>query len=199
MQGVDTDAVVGIGILPRMRDVRIVDGQYLQNTLLGLVAPVDHHLQIAEVAYTKTTLATQRENRNHGTCTLPRINREISLCEFIDHHVALLHLWQNDGAVRTILPKWGYIDLLVESDKLKLKRTGKCVGIETDGPLVVLVLIHIEGTLRLPVAQGIASTNQCQALDAAQLRGTNLQTDGLAETGGIAHLAFTRCHTIRKG
>ena len=57
MQGVDADRVVGVGVLPRMGDVRIVDGQHLQHTLLGLGTPVDHQLQVTEVTHTETALA----------------------------------------------------------------------------------------------------------------------------------------------
>ena len=59
MQGVDADSIVGIAILPRTRHVGIVDRQHLQNALVGLVNPVNHLLQITEVAHAKGALTTQ--------------------------------------------------------------------------------------------------------------------------------------------
>ena len=104
MQGIDADGVVRIGILPGMSDVRIVDGEYLQHALLRLGAPVDHQLQVAEVAHAEATLAAEREDGNHRAGTLPRIDGEIGLRQFIDHHLAEFNLGQCDGAVGTVFP-----------------------------------------------------------------------------------------------
>ena len=41
-----------------MGDIGIIDGQNLQHTLTGLVGPVNHHLQVAEVSYAKAALTT---------------------------------------------------------------------------------------------------------------------------------------------
>ena len=89
MQGVDADRIVGVGVLPRVGDIRIVDGQHLQHTLLGLGTPVDHQFQVTEVAHTETALTTEREDRYHRTCCLPRIDGEESLRQLVHHHLAL--------------------------------------------------------------------------------------------------------------
>ena len=92
MQGIDTDGIIRIGILPGVGDGGIVDREYLQHALLGLVAPVDEHFQVAKVAHAKAALTSQREDGDHRSCTLPGINREVSLREFVNHHVAFLKL-----------------------------------------------------------------------------------------------------------
>ena len=56
MQGIDADAVVGIAVLPRAGGVGVVDGQHLQDALAGLRTPVDHQLQVAEVAHAEASL-----------------------------------------------------------------------------------------------------------------------------------------------
>ena len=59
MEGIDADGVVGIAVLPGERHVRIVDGQYLKHALSGLGTPVDHLLQVAEVAHAEAPLTAQ--------------------------------------------------------------------------------------------------------------------------------------------
>ena len=56
MQGINADGVVRIGVLPGMCDVRIVNGQHLQDALVGLGSPVNHQFQVSEIAYAKRPL-----------------------------------------------------------------------------------------------------------------------------------------------
>ena len=79
MQGIDANRIIRIAVLPCVRHIRVVDGQYLKNTLVGLVGPLNHQFQIAEVTHTKRTLAAQRENGNHRTGTLPWIDGKAGL------------------------------------------------------------------------------------------------------------------------
>ena len=90
MEGIDTDGVIGIAVLPSVGHVGIVDRQHLQHALLGLRTPVDHLLQIAEVAHAEAALTAQREDGDHGACSLPGIDGEESLRQLVDYHLALL-------------------------------------------------------------------------------------------------------------
>ena len=42
-----------------MGDVGVIDREHLEYTLLGQCTPVDHFLQIAEVAHTETAFTAQ--------------------------------------------------------------------------------------------------------------------------------------------
>ena len=53
MQGIDTDRVIRIAVLPSTRHIGVVNRQYLQDALVGLVHPVNHLLQVAKVTHTK--------------------------------------------------------------------------------------------------------------------------------------------------
>ena len=114
MQRVDADRVVRIAVLPGVGHVRIVDGQHLQHALAGLGTPVDHLLQIAEVAHSEAAFTAQREDGDDGTCTLPRIDGEESLRQLVDDHLALLELRDGHRAVHSCLPKRRHVDLFVE-------------------------------------------------------------------------------------
>ena len=59
MECIDADRVIGIGVLPGVGHVRVVDGQHLQHALLRLGTPVHHQLQVAEVTHTETPLTAQ--------------------------------------------------------------------------------------------------------------------------------------------
>ena len=59
MYGEDADTAIRIGVGPCVGDGGVVDGQELQHTLSGLCHKVNHHPQVAKVAYTGTCLATE--------------------------------------------------------------------------------------------------------------------------------------------
>ena len=59
MECIDADGIIRIGVLPGVGHVRIIDRQHLQHTLFGLGAPINHHLQVAEVTHTEATLTAQ--------------------------------------------------------------------------------------------------------------------------------------------
>ena len=79
MQGVDADAVIWIRVGPRVTYVGVVDWQHLQHALTGLCHPVHHLLQVAEVAYSETLVAPEREYRYHRAGHSAVGYREISL------------------------------------------------------------------------------------------------------------------------
>ena len=133
-----------------MGHIGIIDWQHLNHTLVGLVCPVNHHFQIAEVAHTKTPLTAQRENRNHRTGTFPWINGEISLRQFIDHHLIGTDGRQVNAAVGILFPNGREILFAITDDKLELKVLWQLCGIQADYPFVVFMFRHIDGTLGVP-------------------------------------------------
>ena len=56
MEGIDGDATVRVGVCPGMRHGSVVDGQNLHRLLIGGNCPVNHALQVAEIAYTEAFL-----------------------------------------------------------------------------------------------------------------------------------------------
>ena len=198
MQGIDADGVVGVGVLPGLRHVRIVDGQHLQHALFRLGTPVDHLFQITEVTHTETAFTAEGENGNHRTGSLPGINGKMSLLQFIDHHFALFQLGQGDFAVLTVLPEWCHVFFIVETYELKLEGRGQGVGIEADHPLVVLMLSHLDGAQGFPVAQRLASTHNGQPLIVAQLWGTYFQAHRLGVGCLRTHVQLPGSHTFRE-
>ena len=93
MQGIDADTIIRIAVLPCLSHIGIVDWQYLDDMLVGLVRPVDHHFQITEIAYTETALTAEGEDRDDGSGSLPRIDREESLRKLINDNFPFFDLW----------------------------------------------------------------------------------------------------------
>ena len=89
VQGIDADAVVGITVAPGMGDGGVVDGQHLQGALACACHPVDHQLEVTEVAHAETALAAQREDGHHGTRQLGGVEGEVGLLQLI-HNVLTL-------------------------------------------------------------------------------------------------------------
>ena len=50
MNGIDGNGAVRIRIAPRVRRCCIVNGQYLNDLLVGQICPIDHLFQIDEIA-----------------------------------------------------------------------------------------------------------------------------------------------------
>ena len=197
MEGIDTYTVVGIAVLPSVCDIRIVDRQDLDDPLRGLVGPVDHHLQVAEVTDTETTLASQREHRNHRTGTLPRIDREVGLWQFINQHLVAAKLYQLYAAILSLFPDGGDIRIIILYDELELKTVGRQEGgIKTDYPLVILMLCHSNSFLRIPCTKYLWFTNDGQLLTGAQLWCTHLQPHRTLEFRLGAQLALCGSHTL---
>ena len=87
-----------------MGDRSVVDRQELQHALSGLSHKINHRLKVAEVAYTCTCLATEREYRYKCTCQLSVPDFEESLVKTVHHRLTVLDLGQSDGAVASALP-----------------------------------------------------------------------------------------------
>ena len=179
-----------------MGDVGIVDGQHLDDALVGLVSPLYHLLQIAKVAHTKRALTAEREDGDNGTCSLPREYGEVNLTQLIDKHLVVADERKRDGAVATLFP---YGDVETQQHKLELKSLWQLGYVETDHPLVILVFVHGQCLVDVPVAQGIASTCYAQLLTNAELGSTNLQANGLLEFRSRTELTLTSHDAIGEG
>ena len=54
VQCVDAYTVIWIGVCPCIGDGGVVDREYLNDALIGLGSPVNHHLEVAEVSNSET-------------------------------------------------------------------------------------------------------------------------------------------------
>ena len=114
---------------------------------------------------------------------------EHGLRQLVDHHVASLERRKDNRAVRSVFPQRRHVHFLVEHHKLELhERPCQLGGVNIDNPLVVVVLIHRDGTLGLPRAERIVLADNRQALARAQLWRAHLQAD----TNRIADLRAQR-------
>ena len=77
VESVDGDTIIRIGVYPRVGDGSIVNRENLDGLLVCLFCPVHQLLQVAEVAHTEATFATEREYRDSGTCHLARHRAEL--------------------------------------------------------------------------------------------------------------------------
>ena len=125
MECKDADTAIRIAVCPRMGNRCIVDGQDLQQTLMGCCHPVDHLFQVSEVADTEARLRTKGEYGNQCSCTFHGRYGEVSLRKFIDNHIAVLHIGQCDHAVFAFFPvdivNLTLFILLPIGDELELK------------------------------------------------------------------------------
>ena len=87
-----------------MGHIGVVDRQYLDDALVGLVRPVNHQFKVSEVAHAKTSFTAKREDRDDCTGSLPWIDGEICLRQFIDHDLTIVHWGQCHDSVGSILP-----------------------------------------------------------------------------------------------
>ena len=198
VQGIDADAVVGVTVLPGVCDGRVVDGQHLQGTLPCHGHPVDHALEVAEVAHPEAVLAAQREDWDHCAGNLDRWQCKVGLLQLIGHHVASPHGWQHHGAVVSILPDARRI--VAEDDKLKLDELrAQLHHIERHDPLVAQVFGHGHCLTDVPVAQQRSTAHHGQTLAPSQLRCAHLQLHG-HRVGGVGQLAqVSPSHTVGHG
>ncbi len=175
VQGIDADAVVGITVAPGMGDGGVVDGQHLQGALTCAGHPVDHQLEVTEVAHAETALAAQREDGHYRTCQLHGIEWEVGLLQLVDDVFAIFEQRQHHVAVVARFPHGGTIlaahDHELEFDKGLLE----LAAVDRDDPLVVVVLGHLQGTALVPVPQDGLVTDQTQGIARAQLRGAHLE------------------------
>ena len=154
MQGEDRDAAVGIGVRPCVCDSSIVDWQNLQRTLSGQTYPVDHLLQVAEVADTEARLRTEREYRYQCSCHTDRRDGEERFVQFVDDGFSFLHGGQLQCAVVAVLPYRTRIVIVASGEEFYFHLVaGELCSIQREGPLVDVVLHHLQGFLYVPCAQ----------------------------------------------
>ena len=104
MESIDRDAVIRIRVCPSMRHGGVVDGQNLYSLLVSGYRPINHTLQITEVAYTKALFRTKGEYGHGHPRTFPgrKIEIHVTIADnqcFIGFHLRISHI-----AIRIILP-----------------------------------------------------------------------------------------------
>ena len=98
------DTTVWIGVGPGVGDGGVIDGKHLQQTLTCLCRPVNHLLQITEVAYSKAIFRTQGEYRYKCSGNLLIMIGIKRLVELITDQFTCLHLRDKHRPVEPCLP-----------------------------------------------------------------------------------------------
>ena len=179
MKGKDADATVGIRVGPGVGDGGVVDGQHLQHSLSRAGHPVDHLLQVAEVAHAETVFGAEREYRYQCAGTTDVVDGEEGRFEFIDHHAVFTHVGQRHPAVVMVFPYHLVFVSHIHGHELELQSVvHQERGVKVGHPLVVVVLIHGHTTLHVPVAQLVAFAHQHEAFVATELWGAHLEAHG---------------------
>ena len=119
MQGKDAYARVGIRVGPGVGGCGVVDRKHLEQALVGLCHPVDHQLQVAEVAHTEAALRAEREHGDEGSCHLLVVESEECLVENFNTHLALRQRLYAERAVLACLPL--HFALVAKGNKLELE------------------------------------------------------------------------------
>ncbi len=154
MEGEDTDTGIRVAIGPGMGNGGVVDRQDLEHALFGGCYPVDHFLQVTEVAHAKAFSASEGEHGNQCSGAFHVIDGEESLWQLIHHDIAFVQQGQTDAAVTPFLPNWGHIILFIEDDEFELHDgTFQLGGIYVHHPLVITVFRHGECILGIPIPQ----------------------------------------------
>ena len=188
MEGIDGDATVRVGVCPGMRHGSVVDGQNLHRLLIGGNCPVNHALQVAEIAYTEAFLGAQGEYGYGYSGTFPcrKIEAYITVADsqrFVGGYLRVGHI-----AVGIVLPGHGTALFLVVKDEFILQREADFTGIHFYLPFGEVDVAHKGSFVRVPVTQRLLVSAECQAVVIVYARGVRLYQQPLfvAFRGGTA-------------
>ena len=188
MEGIDGDATVRVGVCPGMRHGSVVDGQNLHRLLIGGNCPVNHALQVAEIAYTEAFLGAQGEYGYGYSGTFPcrKIEVYITVADsqrFVGGYLRVGHI-----AVGIVLPGHGTALFLVVKDEFILQREADFTGIHFYLPFGEVDVAHKGSFVRVPVTQRLLVSAECQAMVAVYAGGVRLYQQPLfvAFRGGTA-------------
>ena len=178
MEGKDGDAGVGIGVAPRVACRGVVDGQHLQYALVGVFHPIDHALEVAEIAHAKTALRPEGENGYERASLLYIIYLEESLREFVLLYLASAQLGHAYVAVVLGLPQRLIEDVaILDGNKLEVEILVGCVFcVYVAGPLVGCLLYAGYAPVHVPLAQNGVPSTQDEPLASPQLRSPHLES-----------------------
>ena len=159
MDSKDADAAIWIAVRPGMGDGGIIDWQKLKNLLTGRCHEIYHRLEIAEIAYTGTFLAAQREYWHQCSGKLAIVKGEECLIQFVSDGITGFHLRKVDGAVHGCFPDQRIL-LFIVSHKLEFHVASLQMGsIQFCNPFIIRVLSHLQHLLGIPCAQQVISAH----------------------------------------
>ncbi len=165
---------VRIRVNPCAGDVCIVDGQYLEEILAGGLAPVDHLLEVVEVAYAEVFVGAQREYGYGRAGSAPG-------CQWIDkahpgQHGGMARGGVNaESAVGAALPRH-HLALCVDDDKLIFSGRAQARGGYRCAPLREVGIAHRHSLGGVPRAERLGRATQGQTVGGHH-RGGHAQRD----------------------
>ena len=171
-----------------MRHGSVVDGQNLHRLLIGGNCPVNHALQVAEIAYTETFLGAQGEYGNGYSGTFPCRKVEIYMTvadgqRFVGGYLRVGHV-----AVGVVFPSHGAVFFFIVKYELVFQWEADFAGIHFRLPFGEVGVAHEGGFVRVPVAQCFLVSAKCQTMVFVYAGGIRLYQQALlvAFRGGIA-------------
>ena len=164
MESVDGDAVVGIRVCPCMGHCRVIDGQNLYGFLTGGDCPVNHTLQITEIAYSETFLRAEGEYRNGYPGSFPGRKAEIYVAVTNCQGFVRIYLRIGHIAVGVVFPSYGTVFFLVIKYEFVFQREIDPACIHFYLPFRESGVTHQDGLVRIPVTQYFLVAANCQTM-----------------------------------
>ena len=188
--------VVGVRVHPCVRHGGVVDGKNLHEALARGGSPVNHLLEVVEIAHAEIVVAAQGEYGDSHTGTLP--------VEGIAHTQAGKHRGLANGridahrAVVAMLPCHHIARGTVEHHKLEFAGGGDVASVNEGAPLRIARIAHAHGLRRVPCAQRGRRAGYRQHLAGSHHRRLGLKKY-LAGTGlHIGSRSLPLAHTLRE-
>ena len=182
MEGKDADAAVGIGVGPCVCQGGVVDGKHLQHALSGAGRPLDHAFEVTEVAHTAASFRAEGEHRNEGTAAADGCDGEVGLVEFVDHHVAIVHLGQRHKAVVAQFPLQSVVAF---EGIFEFKGVAfDFLSVDVKHPFMVCMFEGARSLVGVPVAERLAAAGNDEFVAVAQARCPYLEAHCLCKRRG---------------
>ena len=171
VQGERGNGIVGIAVLPRVGHHRIVDRQELDEVLPGRRRPVDHFLNVMELADAETVGGAERKDRN-GRPGAPPGNRVQLGDHVFDQKRRPL---RGNGAAEVVLSFFPAENLAALAVDDKVLIFEGLMGL--DGGLPVRETAVVQDDTLLPLPQRRAAAGKGERFPGADLRGDGPKDD----------------------
>ena len=144
MERVKRNAIIGMGVRPRVRCGGIKQRQKLDYAHAGNRGIIDETVQIAEIAYAKRLLGTQGEQRNDYSGGLPRAFSHSQILAAEHQYLPVAKLSTVGMAVIALLPSYYFVLTLVDNNILIFNNFPDIVDIQRESPLILSRRIHLQ-------------------------------------------------------
>ncbi len=177
---------------------RVVDRKNLKHALPCFCYPVNHLAQVAEVAHTKTTLAAQRENRNHCSGSFPAFLVDLHFRVLVNIHRSRSNR-SYSKTIKAFFPNDLTRIIVIQYNEFKVEcRHIQSRQINGSHPFIIIMLNHWNRLLSIPFSKCFVRAANRQSLSFAQLRRTRLHHHCTLVIGWFTQRQFTRKYTIGK-